>query len=68
MGDSFSENFPQHAFKDAYAQKPLPTKSNFQSSYKRVWVFISVTLVIGLVLFLAQQAHLNGLLEEYNIF
>lgn len=67
-GDSFSKEFPQLAFRDAYAQQAPQKKKNFKPSYKRVWIVVGVSLVLGLVLYLAQQAHLNGLLEKYNIF
>lgn len=66
--DSFSKNFPKMAFRDAYAQSPSPQKKKFQASYKGIWVLISVSLLVGLVLFLTLQAHLNGLLDKYNIF
>ncbi len=66
--DNFSDHFPKLAFKDAYAQNPSLKKKKFQASYKGVWVLISVSLLIGLVLFLTFQAHLNGLLDKYNIF
>ena len=68
VGDSFSEQLPQHLFKSAYNQKELSKRVDFNTSYKKVWILISVSLVLGLVLYLAQQAHLNGLLEKYNIF
>jgi type VI secretion system protein ImpK len=66
--DSFPENFPKLAFKDAYALNPLPQKKKFRASYKGLWIVISVSLLSALVLFLSLQAHLNGLLNKYNIF
>ncbi|RLA76441.1 MAG: hypothetical protein DRG78_19025, partial [Epsilonproteobacteria bacterium] len=68
VDDSFLEHFPQLAFKGAYAQNPSPKEKKFTSSYKGLWILISISLVVGLVVFLALQAHLNGLLDKYNIF
>ncbi len=66
--DDFLESFPKLAFRDAYAQTQLPIKKKFKTSYKGLWVIIAISLTVGLVLFLASQAYLNGLLDKYNIF
>ena len=66
--DDFLSAFPKLAFKKAYAQNQLPGKKRFKTSYKGVWIIIGVSLGIGLVLFLASQTYLNGLLDSYNIF
>jgi len=68
LHDDFSDTFPKFAFKDAYAQNISPKKRSFRASYKGLWILISISLVLGVVLFLSQQAHLNGLLDKYNIF
>lgn len=66
--DEFPDHFPKVAFKDAYAQNPLPKKKRFSTSYKGLWILMGVSIVAGLVLFLTFEAHLDGLLERYNIF
>jgi len=68
VGDSFKESFPKTAFIDAYAQNPSPQKKIFKTSYSGILVLIGVSLIVGLVIFLAFESHLNGLLSKYNIF
>ena len=68
LPDTFIESFPKFAFNKAYAQHQLPAKKPFGSSYLGIWMIIAVSLIVALVLFLASQAYLNGLLDQYNIF
>jgi len=68
VGDNFSEVIPQHAFKKAYPQNTLPSKKSFNTSYRKVWILMALSLVLGLVLYVAQQSYLNDLLEKYNVF
>ena len=63
VGSSFSDNFPKTAFVDAYAQNPLPQKKIFKTSYRGVLILISLSLIVGLVIFLAFESHLNSLLS-----
>ena len=68
LQDTFTESFPKYAFNKAYAQHQLPSKRRFQASYSGLWITIAFSLIIALVLFLASQAYLNGLLDKYNMF
>ena len=68
LQDTFTESFPKYAFTKAYAQHQLPSKKRFKPSYAGLWVLIIVSLILALILFLASQAYLDGLLDKYNMF
>ncbi len=68
LQDTFIENFPQFAFKKAYAQNQLPSKKRFKTSYQGVWIVVVISLTVAFILFLASQTYLNGLLDKHDIF
>jgi len=66
--DNFPNNFPKFAFKKAYFQGQIPNKKSFKPSYKKIWIIIGISLMIGFVLFFVSQSYLNSLLTRYNLF
>jgi len=68
LKESIPQEFPDYAFKKAYAQGRLPLKGDFKTSYYGVGVIIFLSLSAALITLLAAQLYLNTLLERYDIF
>ncbi|NOQ30561.1 MAG: hypothetical protein GQ570_05495 [Helicobacteraceae bacterium] len=66
--ESFKDEFPSLSFDSAYPQHMLPQKKEFKTSYKSLWITISLSLLAGLIAYIFLQAYLNDLLAKSHIF